>query len=734
LSRITANKLFIYGGNYLTVNQITAPASAGIGLVSLKADFDVTFMGGPSSFRALEVFASGDDGTGIVFNTGVTVTEGDMTLDADVPDSGNGSVFINDGVTVSTTTGNIKIIAGDVNILGFIDAGSNAVTITNTKNDVQIGTVEPDAAMNISNIELSQIVAGNFYINTTNAINLDGAVVDAISFVYLNASAGLTFSGADSTFKFLSAVTGGDLALNAGLTASGFGLDLTADNDLGGSGTLSIAATKSVVYTGSGQVDLMGADMNIDGTIDAGSQNVTINGTSGPAVVGIGDATLNISNAELANITAREVKIYGAGDLTVNGVTTAATSGKDISVTAANNLTFSGGPSDFSQYLFAAASGGSITLAQNLTAGSFYFNNKVLIDDVRTITTITGGEFAATVDGVVDTAHSLSVTADDGTVTFTGAVGAVHELHDLSVNAGNIGFSNGVKTQGNQTYTGTTYLNGVFDLPTGHFKVIGNTQLTGDTGIFVSAGSVTMGPVNGNSDLDIHGQTGLSLGRLGNSAFGEPLFDVTLIAGDLAGSLPIGSALTPLYVNAVTLTLKASAATLDSAGFIDGIPISKADVSFNGAFSSTDANFVIAGVSPPTLPPTFSGLLVGADIVNYFFSTTASGLVTIRVTETVIDDSGFDSEINLFRDDGSLDLADFIANDDDDGEGPSGYESLLSRVLDAGNYLLRIGNYNFGNSTGTDPVIVAASNSATLVDSSDYTLSITGEFVGAITD
>ena len=146
---------------------------------------------------------------------------------------------------------------------------------------------------------------------------------------------------------------------------------------------------------------------------------------------------------------------------------------------------------------------------------------------------------------------------------------------------------------------------------------------------------------------------------------------------------------------------------------------------------ATAAAFALCATTAHAGLITGSGLLVGGAIDDYHFSVTATGVVTMHAAETVVGDNGafvFDTEINLFRDDGSLDLSDFIANNDDGGGGPNNFESLIVLALDAGNYLLRVGNFNFGG--GLDPVIIAAVNTEAASNrQSDYTLSIMGDFV-----
>ena len=67
-----------------------------------------------------------------------------------------------------------------------------------------------------------------------------------------------------------------------------------------------------------------------------------------------------------------------------------------------------------------------------------------------------------------------------------------------------------------------------------------------------------------------------------------------------------------------------------------------------------------------------------------------------------------DLEFNLFFDDGSLDLSDFIFNWD--FSGPGGTESLTYNGVAPGDYLLRISNFDFGNLTGTDAEAIGSVN------------------------
>lgn len=143
-------------------------------------------------------------------------------------------------------------------------------------------------------------------------------------------------------------------------------------------------------------------------------------------------------------------------------------------------------------------------------------------------------------------------------------------------------------------------------------------------------------------------------------------------------------------------------------------------------FSSAYRSLAAAAALFMSLSTAHAGLLTGSDVVvnqeidDWYFTTTATGLVTISVTETVVDGSDFDSEINLYFWDGSLDLANFIANDDDGG---NGLESFLSLTLDAGTYVLRVGTHNF------DEQNLGATNPTGHHSWTDYDIAVEGEFV-----
>ena len=111
-----------------------------------------------------------------------------------------------------------------------------------------------------------------------------------------------------------------------------------------------------------------------------------------------------------------------------------------------------------------------------------------------------------------------------------------------------------------------------------------------------------------------------------------------------------------------------------------------------------------------------SGFLVNADVDWYSFTNTNAGLVNIYAAQAAPGD--FDSVLFLFRDDGSLDTADFIQYDDDGG---SGLESLISLVLGTGDYLLAVATHG----AWYDPLPIHGGHHG----STAYNLAISGDFV-----
>ncbi len=654
------------GVGAITLGSINNTAS-GVGM-NLTSGTSIAFNGDSTIFGLIAHATNG-----ITVNANLTIPSSGTILDADNGGDGTGTFTLNAGKTLTIVSSESFIIGGDIDISGLINSTA-PLNITNTSGTVQIGN-NPGVDMNISDAELGRISAASLSINTLGTLTVDGvSAANTAGLGNLQLTTGapgnIFFSGAASIFAHtLSAFSMNELTISTNLTANNGFLQLQADTDGNGNGTdtgIFTVTSGNTVKAVNGDVYVTGANLVLDGFLNAGVNIVNIHGTNGTAHVGAGDpATMIVSNTELTKITASEVGIFAAGDLNVGGVTAIATAGKDVHLTAQNNLFFSGAvPSEFSQYLYAAANTGAITLSQNLTAKSFNFNNKLLIDGARTIGTLTGGTFSSGVDGLLLTAHSLSVTASGASsaVAFNGPVGLVHELHELSVTASNIQFDAGAITKGNQIYTGTTFLSGLFDLPAptvnsaSNFTVNGQTFLNGHTNI-AATGAVTLGAVNSASsglrNLSINAITGLTLGRLGETAqTASPLNDLSL---NFAGGA-IGSVTAPLYVELIGgLSIFATSAHLT--GFVeDGLTgaDARAAIFFNNVSNSPDPLLVFGGFGPGGGG---GGGAPSAPTGSYFFTNFEDGLLgNFSGAGSVQDTQNFDNAVAAFG-------AKFLRND-----------------------------------------------------------------------
>ena len=149
------------------------------------------------------------------------------------------------------------------------------------------------------------------------------------------------------------------------------------------------------------------------------------------------------------------------------------------------------------------------------------------------------------------------------------------------------------------------------DITADSLEFITPVLLTGNTVLSAMTDGITAGSIDGTFDLDVEAASGITLGPLGGTA---ALKNVIL---DSAANVAIGSATTPLLVKALTLELFTSEATLDGAGLINGVAISKGNVKFNGAFNANPPALTFTSPPPPPIAPAETILIIsgggGAD-------------------------------------------------------------------------------------------------------------------------
>jgi hypothetical protein len=133
----------------------------------------------------------------------------------------------------------------------------------------------------------------------------------------------------------------GSVILNDSITTGGGNFTVSTDTDQNGSGTFTVAAGKTVT-TNNGSVSITTRDIDLQGSINAGTGDVTIV-TVGAQTIGLGATagSLTISGAELQRVTCRNLTIGNAStpSIDVDGITAANSANISGTVTLNSNLT-----------------------------------------------------------------------------------------------------------------------------------------------------------------------------------------------------------------------------------------------------------------------------------------------------------------------------------------------------------------------------------------------------------
>lgn len=421
--------------------------SSTVGQISLTADYD----GAPDPegdqvyvSAGVNITAAADaifeSATGITIGTNVTVL-GPLVINADTDNDGIGSLTILGGITILTNNNDLSMTAADYLINGIINAGTGRVSIETTAGRT-IGVGDAAGQAQISKLELQRITAGQLYIGGTNTGNIRidnvnttdlAGIAGLVTFAALFNGAGVFFDNADTQFaNAMTANAENGVTFDANVTAGGL---VTIDSDINndGDGDTAITATHTLNSAGN-NIDITANDATIAGSINAGAGTTTIlvsdNGT-----VGLGGAggNMNLSAAELANITSNTLRIGDAAggaitvsaDATLGGVGTLhLRSGSTMTGTAGglivNNLAMSAGGA----VNFTDISSDVNNLAITTTTGSINFYDT----DGLNITTVAGVNGLSTGAGNItvratDMNIAQAVNAGAGTVTLEGGAG-----------------------------------------------------------------------------------------------------------------------------------------------------------------------------------------------------------------------------------------------------------------------------------------------------------------------
>lgn len=416
LGRITARQLTIGGPNTktLTVTNVAQSDVGGVsGLTVLRAlgsDGAVIFTGGDSSFGSLQARANGR----IEVNSNLSATLGDLSLASNANqsiDTGGDNIRIGAGVTISTlpTGGSITLDAGGLGIAG---AGATTITATQALNlnssitsvgpltlsggsGVVLGGTSPVTISANDGVTISSDLSGSTNDTTINA----DADADGMGTFTLLGGRRISTGNRSLTVLAADADIQGDIAAGTGTvqigrsTAGTVGVgNASGDMTLSGTELARIAAgelrigsanTSTVIADALSGTDLagitarltfVGDDVNIAGAINTGAVALSIlRGSAGAITLGNATGGLNISNDELARITAPSLTI---GDTTttsmvVNGVSASDFAGVTgaINLNTGGTLTFGGTPSSFTNLTASAVNGINVNANLSTTVG-----------------------------------------------------------------------------------------------------------------------------------------------------------------------------------------------------------------------------------------------------------------------------------------------------------------------------------------------------------------------------
>jgi len=637
--RITANQLTVGGpdATLITTDGLTAVQTQNVGTLVLDATRNgarAVFSGTGSTFNALTVNA--DDG--IDANADIRADTGDIVLEADFDNAADTDDAINIAQAVVIST----------------NPGGGAVTLSAATGGIMgAGAVTIDA-------------------NTDLTINDDIQSPGVVALF----SGGVMTLGGTVTGNSVMIESDDGVTISENLTSQSGEVRIEADVDEDGVGTLTIA-TGAVVDTNDNDAFLSAADVQIDGTIDAGTGDVSIDRPNGGTLgLGAGAGDLQLSGDEVSRITADRLLIGETSRFTlatVDGITAADTANilMRLAITA-DDLNITGG--------FEVANGGltiqnrTDTIGLGTATGTMTIDNAELAlivapeltvgGDATTSITVSAVTGAASqgIEGLFTLIAQDTITFSAGASTFNSLSAQADQLirvnanlttdtGDLTLNGdadgGGTG-TNGITFSANRVLTSANAL--LLQAGNGDAVAAGALTLNAAEGVQVNADLITNGSTVINSDTDADGGvTTVALSRsitTTNSA-------LSITGSDLAldGSLNSGAGQTRiLRSTSGTIGLGAATGTgltitgaelqrIIATGLIIG-GTNTTRVTSNGVTGANVAS-IAGGVTLEALADngqvqfsgansTFGGLTVNADngvIVNAQVSTTLDNMV-----------------------------------------------------------------------------------------------------------
>ena len=452
----------------------------------------------------------------ITFTQAVTATDNNVSANTvDGAISFNGETNAGNDITAkATNTGSISF-AGNANAANNVTATTNTGTVTFNGNttaesgSVTATTVDGTITFN-GNTQAAQDVTATATNNGAITVT-DGHTVNAGHDVTATAKNGnIDFGGTVTATNLLKATNeNGDILFKGAAS----GADVTMATKSGNiSVTGDTTATTGSVTASTATTEAGKGAINFNGTV-TGKTDVTATTKSG---------SITFNNAVTAtdnNVTANTVD----GAIAFNGNTKA---GNDVAVNATNtgSITFNGN-TDTAHDVTANANLGAVTFNGNTTAandigvntnvGAVTFNGNTAADHDVTVDTNVGaitfnGDTSAARDVVANTnagsitttaGHSLkagndiTATAQDGDISFAGAVQAGENVKATTQNTGNIEFNGAVEAVNKDILAKTN---------TGNVTVKKDIAANQNINVYTKNGSIVFGGNAENPTKDVY--------------------------------------------------------------------------------------------------------------------------------------------------------------------------------------------------------------------------------------
>jgi hypothetical protein len=427
----------------------------------------IVVRGGGISSTGSTVALSGQ-GIALLDSAGISGTS--LSLDA-----GSGAFTMNDGSTLTTSSGDLNLTAGDDVLLAHLTSAT-AVTITSTGGAILDNTGDENANITAAGLISLSAATGIGVAGAADDLDIQGTVTGSTANggIYLTDADAMSVNALTATAGDVVLACGGAITINGPLTTGNGNLSMTSgglytqNGDVTVSGTASLSSVGATLAT---TADMQAASLSLDAGSGAFTMNdgstlttssgdlilnatgslalsrltsvgaTTLSSTMGAILDNTGDENANITAAGLISLSAATgIGVAGAaGDLDIQGTVTGSTTSGGIYLTDADAMSVNALTATAGDVVLAC--GGAITINGPLTTGNgnlsmtsgglYTQNGDVTVSGTASLSSV-GATLATTADMQ---AASLSLDAGSGAFTMNDGSSLTTTGGDLILNA-----------------------------------------------------------------------------------------------------------------------------------------------------------------------------------------------------------------------------------------------------------------------------------------------------------